>query len=151
MLKTILSWPFTATVFTVFMVLHGANYFPTAAYWFKVQSVQVQNSKIGDSVFMNVDRTIIRSFTAQWSAVIRRVDPTDSTTEVVCSGSGISSYKTEAVLPDPLTLEWWTDGDCETLNQPGAYQVTTVWILSPSWRIFGTREVIVESNIFEVE
>jgi hypothetical protein len=142
-----LSWPFTILAFSIFVGIEGAKLFPTAGYWFTVASVKIDNTRVGQSIFMDIDRTIKRPFTAEWSVVVRKVT---TEKEIVCTANGISDYQVQAKLPDPTTLDWWSAGDCNSIKEPGEYQITTVWILSPQWRILGQREVIVESNIFTV-
>ena len=59
---------------------------------------------------------------------------------------GIGHDDIDAVLPVPLTLEWWAPG-CGSLP-PGRYLVTTLWdFIEPPFPI---KLVEADSNIFEV-
>lgn len=120
--------------------------FPTW-YWFEPRSMHVAAAVAGQPVAMAVDRIIRRPFTGQWSVTVRRATPSAGW-EIVCAASGGGDYRPDAVFPDPLTLDWWTAGACDTLP-PGQMQVSTVW-----WLDMGILGAIptrpLESNVFTV-
>lgn len=114
-------------------------------YWLLVQSVEVDETPAQASPVMRVDRQIIRPFLANWHVIVRQQEP--SGWVVKCTAMGGGNYRVDAALPENLTLDWWTDGQCPTLP-PGTYQVATTWEIHPNNGT--TKRLTVESNIFEV-
>jgi len=118
---------------------------PPASYWFSVRQVAIFDAPVGAAVVMEVDRTIARPFTAEWRILVRRLD--GDQWEVVCAARGGGDYRPDAKLPSPLTLDWWTEGQC---GQPpeGSIMVSTVWTINTAFP--GVRTVVAESNVFRV-
>ena len=116
------------------------------SWWFDVRRVVVFDAPAGVEILMEVDRVIHREFIADWSAVVRRWE--DGGWTVACAGRGKSNYRPDAVLPDPLTLSWWTDGACPTLPT-GRYFVSTIWTIRGGG--LPDKVVQVASNVFTVE
>jgi hypothetical protein len=149
LVKAPMSWIFgwsgtlaTALIFAAYLTL---TYWP-ASWWYSVRSVVVLDSVVGADVLMRVDRAIHRPFVGQWSVLVRRLNA-DGAWEIVCDAQGRSNYRPDAALPSPLTLEWWTAGQCS--NPPaGKLLISTIWTIEPA--IGNTKAVVVESNIFEV-
>jgi hypothetical protein len=117
-----------------------------ASWWLDVDRVAVFDSVSGADVIMEVDRTIHRDFVADWSVVVRSHD--SGGWKVWCTARGTSDYRPDAALPDPLTLEWWTDGKC-TRPPPGQYLISTIWTVRGRG---GLPDKLVQSlsNIFTV-
>jgi hypothetical protein len=120
--------------------------FPTD-WWFDARSMAVQDVASGAPVVLSVDRIIRRPFVGQWSVNVRRA--TDSGGwEIICAATGGGSYRPDAALPEPLTLDWWTNGQCTDLP-PGQMYITTVWWLDMV--VFGAIPTpALESNVFTV-
>jgi hypothetical protein len=114
-------------------------------YWLRVNSVEVAHTTANVSPPMVVNRSIVRPFLAGWSVIIRRQETAGWI--VACAAHGGGDYRVDAALPENLTLDWWTDGQCKTLA-PGAYQATTIWEIHPKGGV--TKRLVVESNVFEV-
>jgi hypothetical protein len=118
-----------------------------ASWWLEVRSVLAFNSLHGADVVMQVDRTIHRPFTAEWRVLVRKLTP-DGRVEIVCAAAGGGNYRPDAALPDPMTLAWWTNGQCPN-PPPGQILVSTIWTINTG--LPGQRSVVADSNIFTVE
>lgn len=116
-----------------------------AENWFRVASITISDTKEGEPVIMNVSREIRRPFVGSWVATIRRMDDTGVT--VFCNAFGTSSYKPDATLPKPLTLDWWTH-PMKCAIPKGKYKLGTVWTFDVANNV--TKVVTADSNIFEV-
>ena len=141
----VLSWVvfWIAVTFLIFQA--GVLLWPTS-YWITVDRLFAFDTPKSERVVLEVDREIHRRFIGEWSVVVR-VHVEDGW-KVWCTASGKGDYVPDASLPDPLTLHWWTGGQCET-PPPGRYYIATVWA------IFGrgplpTKYVDVNSNVFTV-
>ena len=108
----------------------GLHIFPRSGHWVEFRSMVVADAPLGDPVIMQVDRTIHRPTFGDWHVVVRR--QLAGGWGIDCTASGASDYFPGSALPDPLTLEWWTEGQC-ALTQPGLYFVTTTWTFRPEW------------------
>jgi len=128
------------------VLAYWALYFiPTASYWMTVGRVTAFDAPFGASVVMEVDRSIRRPFTAEWRVLVRRHDGLGW--QIVCTARGGGNYRPDASLPSPLTLDWWTDGQCPS-PPPGQIMVSTTWTINSG--LPGVRTVVAESNIFRV-
>jgi hypothetical protein len=116
-----------------------------ASYWSDVRGIHVEEQTAGQPVTITIDRVIKRPFVADWNVAVRAA--TETGWRIVCTADGGGEYRTDAVLPSPLTLDWWTDGECATLPE-GRYQITTLWVLHHS--IFPDKVIKEMSNVFEV-
>jgi hypothetical protein len=105
-----------------------------ASFWLHVNRMDIQDAATWQDVTVDYDRTIRRDFTGEWRAMIRR--QVEGGYEVVCASEWQpNDYQTDAVLPEPVTLEWllWTAPYCYRLP-PGAYEATVTWRINPgSW------------------
>jgi hypothetical protein len=115
-------------------------------YWLEVRRVHVFDAPPGAEVILDVDRAIHRSFTAEWSVLVRRWQ--DGGWVIVCTGRGKSDYRPDALLPDPLTLRWWTDEACPTLDA-GRYFISTIWTIRGG--AMPDKVIQTASNVFTVE
>jgi len=127
----------------VFMV---AQVWPSS-WWMDVRRVLVFDGIAGAEIVMSVDREINRPFIADWAVAVRR--QADRGWVVHCAATGQSRYNVDSVLPDPLTLDWWTDGKCQKITIPGQYRISTIWTIRGE---NGLPDKIIErrSNRFEV-
>lgn len=116
-----------------------------ASWWFEVNNLYVHNAKAGEVVTMTVDREIKRTFHADWGVTIRKIEPRGSL--IVCNAWGTTSYRVDAVLPEQVTLGWWTGNVCNTL-EPGNYILSTVWDISEN--PLPSKQVAIESNMFTI-
>lgn len=121
--------------------------FPPATFWLEVKSVHVEDSRHGEAALMQVSRAIHRPFEAKWRVELER-EVTDGRFLFLRSASGENQYGPQAVLPEPLTLDWWTYPQ-EWRPMPGHYRIETCWTI----RVPGLfdRVTCVVSNTFEVK
>lgn len=120
---------------------------PPASHWLRAGPILAFDAPVGSHVVLEIDREIRRPFTAQWRVLVRRFEPSQGWV-VVCAASGGGDYRPDAALPQPLTLDWWTDGQCPHPPE-GRIMVSTVWRIDTG--LPGVRQVISESNVFTVE
>jgi hypothetical protein len=111
-----------------------------------VRRVYVNDTFVGTIPTIEVDRIIWRDFHGQWLAEVEQ-QQRGGGFAVVCAESGYSNYRTDAVMPDQLDLDWWTyPRHCEL--EPGIYRVDTVWRWQPPG--FPIKETRYMSNTFTV-
>jgi hypothetical protein len=131
----------------VLMAAAVMAYVIPASVWLQVHDVRVFDAKVGSPVQMVVARTIKLDFNGTWVAGIRRLEPDGWT--LYCPASGSAPYRTDSVLPNPLTLAWWTFPDCSKPFPPGKYQMRTTWTIQGDG-FFPDKTVTADSNIFEI-
>lgn len=121
-----------------------------ARFWLDVQSIRVFDARFGDPVVMVVDRTINRNFSGHWVVAIRKWGAGGWVP--FCSARGDTSYETDSVFPEPLTLRWWSYPDCHPLP-PGRYTMRTSWTIEPTGVLafMPLKSVSAPSNIFEIK
>lgn len=138
-------WMFAAMAIwlVVLLIIHS---WP-ASWWLEVRDVRVSDAGVNEPVVMAVDRSVNRSFTATWTVVVRRWE--FEGWSVACQTTSQSNYEPGAVLPERLTLSWWTSGACADLK-PGRYSMTTIWRIDPP-PFLPTKMITVKSNIFEIK
>lgn len=116
-----------------------------ASWWLDVWRIHVSDGMAGQTITMEVDRQIVRPFFGKWSAIVRKRQGAGWV--VVCPSDGSADYRTDAVLPEDLTLEWWTAGACPALVA-GTYILTTTWEIYPE---FMPRKILkIVSNEFTI-
>lgn len=140
------SWPVFIAM-TIWLILWAGLHLMPASWWFDVRYIQVKNAQADQPVHMIVDREIRHDFYGQWSVHLRRMRP--GGWETITCGDGANTYRTTSVYPNPLTLQWWTDGDCGVL-EPGQYQLSTQWVIYPGG-LWPPKTVSVLSNVFTVQ
>lgn len=146
-LKQLLSgWMVPAVLALTLAAYHLLSLLPGGSWWLQVDRVTAFDAPAGAAVVMEVDREVRRPFTADWRVLVRRWQ--GSGWEIVCLASGGGDYRPDAVLPSPLTLDWWTDGQCPT-PPSGQIMVSTVWTINTA--LPGVRTVVAESNVFRIE
>lgn len=113
--------------------------------WFEPRTLLVADSSAGEPVTIGYQRTIRRETLVGYTAVVRRMPGL----EIVCEATAQPFlYRPGAELPHPVTLEWWTGGDCGDLPA-GEYQLDTCWTLTN--RLAGLlpeRTACLTSNVF---
>lgn len=109
-----------------------------------VRSIHVDSVKAGEPVTMQIDRTIHRPFAAEWSVVVRTVTP-DGLKQHCAAAFPARDYDPKAMLPVPVTLDWWTADQCAPLPV-GQHLVTTTWTVKAGTDI----PISYTSNVFEV-
>lgn len=125
----------------------GTHLIPVSL-WYEVTSVKVADARAGQQVPMVVVREIHRPFVGAWRVSIRRWG--ESGWHVLCQAHGVANYRSGSELPNNLTLDWWTGGDCQTLP-PGRYVISTGWTIKPEISFIPEKTILIDSNIFEVE
>ena len=142
------SW--AATIAMLFIVLGwwAMQVFPPATYYFEARHMIVPDAPTGAGVVLFVDRDIHRPVFGRWTVTVRR-QAGEGWVQACAPAHGSNNYLPESVLPDPLTLEWWTEGQC-SLTEPGRYFITTTWAFEPR-RLPGTRRSApLVSNVFAI-
>jgi hypothetical protein len=121
---------------------------PPATYWFEARAMVIPDVVEGRPIVMLVDREIRRPALGNWQVTVRRFNEGRGSI-VYCNAHGSANYSPQAELPEPLTLDWWTEGKCPPLT-PGEYVVTTRWAFEPQWTIGDRRSAPLISNAFTV-
>lgn len=116
-----------------------------ASWWFEVPRLRVMDGVAGAPIVMEVDRKIHRPFSGEWSVLVRK--KRGEHWVVACPSYGMGNYRPDAELPEPLTLNWWTDGACPTLVA-GTYLMTTSWSIYPTY--LPKKWVQITSNEFTI-
>jgi hypothetical protein len=96
---------------------------PGLERFYTVESVTADRA--GDTVIMHVNRTIHAPITMSYA--VRVFQMTHAGAVLICvSQGGPFRYRPDAVMPDPVTLEWWTGGHCPEIPH-GPAQIETTW------------------------
>ena len=113
--------------------------------WFNVKSVHVEDTTVGKPPVMDIERIINADFMATWLVEVEQ--QLHGGYAVMCAARGESAYRTDAVLPDPTTLDWWTyPVKCDL--PAGRYRVETTWQMDIPFA--PVKVVRVVSNVFTV-
>jgi hypothetical protein len=129
------------------MLVELVAYALPASIWLKVSDVRVFDARVGEAIKMVVARTIEYDFNGKWSTSIRRLGPFGWSP--YCPANGALPYQANSVLPDPLTLAWWTFPYCQLLGD-GTFQMRTTWTILGDG-ILPDKTVTVDSNIFVIK
>ena len=116
-----------------------------SSYWMTVSRVHAFDTPYEKDVIMDVGRSINRPFVGHWSVLVRSWS--GESWDIYCAAQGSSDYRPSAVLPVPLTLNWWTNGQCHTPDT-GTYFIATIWSIKHA--ILPEKTISVESNVFRV-
>ena len=142
-LKWLFSWTSTILILAVLAGYAVMQAWP-ASYWLDNVIVTVFDAPVDEPVIMSVSRDINRPFIADWNVLVRK--QAGNNWKIVCTASGRGDYRPDAILPSPVTLDWWTDGQCP--NPPeGNIFITTIWTLET---LAGNKTVVTQSNVFRV-
>lgn len=96
---------------------------PVTADFFEVAEIRAERN--GDDAAIWVDRIIHRSI--YMTASVRVMQPTPHGMQQVCIADGPTIlYRPEAVMPQPVDLDWWTWGHCPMLPE-GRTVIETTW------------------------
>ena len=145
--RLIASWTFGWVALLAVAIWWAASVLPTSRWWFEATTMLIPDTPSGEPIIMVVDREIKRPVYGSWTVTVREQGEGGWALQCVASGSG--DYHPNAILPDPLTLDWWTDGQCDTLG-PGTYFVTTTWAFRPRGVPGYRRSPPLVSNAFRV-
>ncbi len=91
--------------------------------FFEVQSVAAERQ--GDTAILHVDREIHQPLHMSFSVRVMSQGKR-GWVETCAMSSGVIEYSPDNALPDPVTLDWWTWGECPTLP-PGPARIITTW------------------------
>lgn len=110
-------------------IVVGFSYIPTT-YWYELKFVNVTNSySMTEEGYLTrvleVERSINNSFRG-WYHVEEQVQLDDGWFSLtVCNNERVVPYRKDAGLPDPVTVEWWAYGHCDTLPKPLKFKEQT--------------------------
>lgn len=96
---------------------------PELADYFEVSSVTAHRD--GKTAVLYVDREIKTPLLMSFDVRVFLVQP-DGAWLVCLAAGGPYNYRPDAVLPNPVTLEWWTNGACNSLPD-GQIEIETTW------------------------
>lgn len=100
---------------------------PALSDAFEVRSIKAHRQ--GDTAILNVDRVIKRPVNMQFSVRVMTRGP-NGWIDTCAMTSGVIQYHPDNALPDPVTLDYWTWGECATLPA-GKARVVTTWYPEP--------------------
>ena len=96
---------------------------PQMADYFVVNSVTAERS--GQSAVLHVDREIKQPLLMGYAVRVFLVE--DGSAWMICAANGGPyRYRPDAKIPDPVTLDWWTDGKCIDIPA-GHVEIETTW------------------------
>lgn len=96
---------------------------PVTADFFEVREIRAERE--GDTASIWVNRTVHRAI--YMTATVRVMQPLRHGVEQVCIADGPTIlYRPEAVMPQPVDLDWWTLGHCPILPN-GRTVIETTW------------------------
>jgi hypothetical protein len=149
MVRFLRSWLGTWLAFVAVAMWWALQTLPTSNYWFEASNMLVPDVPRGGDVVLTVEREIKRPVYGDWVVTVRRYENGGWT--LACSPSrGSGDYLPKAELPDVLTLEWWTEGQC-SISEPGLYFITTTWKFYPRGLPGARRTSPLISNIFSIQ
>lgn len=99
----------------------------TLENFFEVHSIEAE--RVGNTAVLRVDREIHAPINMAYTVRVMAVE--NGKYQQVCKASSNSFlYMPQAELPDQITLDWWTDGECPELPD-GPSQIITTWDPDP--------------------
>lgn len=146
-LRAVKSWTMALSMFAAVLLWWILAVLPTSTWWFEAHSLAIPDSVYGEEIILDVERDIHRQVSGEWTVVVRRLR--DGGWSQYCVARGTSDYVPGARLPEPLTLDWWTEGRCSRLS-PGTYIVTTSWVFEPRFTPTDRASPPLTSNPFRV-
>ena len=146
MKKIKLNTVFFSVIGAAWVLLISASLWPTS-YWFEVDVITVEDAKVGEPVIMTVDRNIKRPFYAEWTVTVREAVADGYV--IRCLSKAATDYRVDATFPDPLTLSWWANSECDGLGV-GSYILTTSWDIRPDILGLPKKTLTAESNVFKI-
>lgn len=139
------SWKAFVVAVMFLSALAVIQLWPTS-WWLQVNTFTIPDAKAGQPIEVIVDRRINRPFFANWTINVRKWD--GGGWVITCIGKGATRYRLDAVLPTPVTMDWWTGSACPTLPV-GKYIVDAIWVIDGNG-ILPDKRLELESNVFEV-
>jgi len=139
-------WNWFVLIIVGWATLLGLVFAPPSL-WFEVRSIHVDDSTVGTTPKMRVDRSIYR--TVPMTAYVTVAKKWPSGFAIYCPiKERTQVYKQDAVLPDDLDLDWYTFGDeCAKKLPAGKYRLDITWVIHPP--LFPDKLVRQVSNTFE--
>lgn len=120
-----------------------------AEAFYNVRKIRVENTSVGKSPRVLVDREVLKTFTGERVATLYKMS--DHVRHMVCTNTTFRLFVERSVLPAFTNLEWWmnrpTYDPCPALA-PGEYLLSLSWIIELTE--FPNKIVRAESNIFTV-
>lgn len=140
-------WQFLSrTLVAAFLIYLAAAYLAPAAMWLDVRRVMVPDTTEGSTPVLLVERTIRQNFYGTYTVDVERQQPSGRFA-VVCSVTNSTHYRSDAELPDPLTLDWWTwPVQCQI--GAGTYRVESYWRIQPE--LVPDKFAYAMSNVFTI-
>jgi hypothetical protein len=120
------AFPFAiALIFAAMGVDTAVTVLPRAEMpqFFEVHSITAERR--GDAAVLIVDRSIHRPLHMAFSVRVM-AQGRSGWIETCAMSSGVIEYQTDNALPEPVTLDWWTWGQCPDLP-PGPARIVTTW------------------------
>jgi hypothetical protein len=122
-------------------VVTGAELLPRPALadYFEVSQFEVIRTDEGPQVLFDrkIKAPIVMGFTVR--VMERRGDGYLQTCKMEAAPF---QYSPQAQLPDPITLDWWTDGECADLPD-GPARIYTTWLPA----VVGMQPLVVYSDV----
>lgn len=144
----------TADYMSLLLVLWmGLAFVPVQWVWFDPEDYFVSDGTPDSVPLITFDRVIRREVKMTYHVSIRSLGPNGGAGRITCDPTnGPFTYRPNAELPDPITLDWWTGGDDRCWPQePGTYVSETCWtVVSPFWGLVPPKSVCRKSNVFTI-
>ena len=125
-----LAFPFAvSTILAMMAVDTGVNITPRAGMdeFFRVQSITAERA--GETAVLQVQREVLRPVHMEFTVRVMSRGR-QGWVEFCSMSSGVILYMPDTELPDPVTLDWWTWGECPVLP-PGPARIVTTWAPEP--------------------
>jgi len=116
------------------------------SYWYELKTVHINDYEAGTPGEMLVVGKVTRPFYGTRTVTIARFG--GQRWEMHCVARNEYQFRPLNKLPQPLTLKWWTWGQCHPLP-PGQYQLSTTVQIFEGQALF-EKTISIESNIFTV-
>lgn len=116
--------------------------------YFRPESLSIGSAVEGQPVYLDFKRTILQPFRGRYTVEVR----TFPERTIVCTAGDDLTYRPDNVLPEDITLSWWTnDGTCNSdILGPGEYVVTTRWDMLDIPERARPQFAVLHSNPFEI-
>ncbi len=123
-----------------------ASLIVTSSWWFRLNSLTIHDSRIGEVAGITYDREFYRSFTGHWDISVWQMDRGEWA--AYCGASGDWPYKPARPASDK-TFDWLTDNDPRCSRFPvGQYRAELTITANPGTIISRSQTIV--SNVFEV-
>lgn len=114
--------------------------------WFEVREIHVPDHASGSNPQITYDRIILEPFRGFWVVEAQQRDDAGMI-HSACSGSGVSDYDPEEIIPGGRVSWVWFVGRACTLP-PGEYRLRVSWDMTrPDWPV---KQIVNFSNTFLV-